>query len=168
MRCRNIVCGLALLTGLAGCRRLVVRSEVHLIPEGYVGPVVIVFGDPTGAILKRDTDGTFLFDIPATGYLRFKSDPPKPSWSETHYYYVKRDGKRLEIPRGRDPQTLQIFGEVSAGSGTVNGQPMIPTGTYEYIVGIPAARSDWLQLREALSKGVAPLRAAGSEITPAP
>jgi hypothetical protein len=81
---RAVLC-VALLSacGVSGCRRLFVRSETHLLPEGYQGPVVIVFGDPDGQELKRDSKGAYVFQIPATGYLRFRDDPPSPKWFES-------------------------------------------------------------------------------------
>ena len=39
-------------------------SMTHLIPEGYVGPVVIVFDDPKGKAPKRDENGGVVYEIP--------------------------------------------------------------------------------------------------------
>ena len=52
-------------------------SMTHLIPEGYVGPVVIVFDDPKGKAPKRDENGGVVYEIPPDGVLRLNTPAPE-------------------------------------------------------------------------------------------
>jgi hypothetical protein len=81
-----LVCCLAL-----GCS----RPEVHLIPAGYKGDVVIMPGYPMGVPPKRD-GLSIVFDIPHNGIL-VTQDQPSSRWHTEHYYYVDGSGRRQRL-----------------------------------------------------------------------
>ncbi|GAC1657708.1 MAG: hypothetical protein NVS4B3_24570 [Gemmatimonadaceae bacterium] len=72
--------------------------EVHLLPAGFLGPVVIIYGQPNGAPPRWEGKAR-LFVIPPTGVLRTQA-PPNPGWSNPSYFYVSAAGTRSPIVRG--------------------------------------------------------------------
>lgn len=76
------------------------EAEIHLIKEGYRGPVIIFFD-------RTDGDTTFyederrVYEIPSDGVLRTQFAAPKEGIihdSLLKYYYISRDGKRSVLP----------------------------------------------------------------------
>jgi MFS family permease len=74
------------------------EREVHLIPAGYEGPVVIVFGDSTGAPERREGRAR-LYEIPANGVLRTRF-AANPGWGRPDYFHVDAAGERTPIVPG--------------------------------------------------------------------
>ena len=149
---------LALALATAGCAERS-QNEIHLIPEGYVGPVVIFFNQPDGQPLE---DGKRVYRVGADGIARVAASPnPGLSSSEIRkYFYVAADDSRRELPQDDVPPSgLQIFG---GGMGST----FLPTAdggerefTYMgYFVGVPEKRSDWGALFNATKR-----RATGQE-----
>jgi hypothetical protein len=160
--------GAALLTATsintASCGRSV-ASQIHLIPKGYTGPVVLVFNDATGQDTVRREGLSSVFDIPTNGILRLRSSSPDPQILLVHHYYVDADGTRREIPHGGDENTVQVFG-VEAGS--VGSVDIVNSGSRTthnneetwmlYFIGAPASHSqtEWRRSRaEVLDSALA-------------
>ena len=128
---------------LLGCSRS--GSISHRIPEGYTGPVVIVFDDPKGVVPKHDDAGAVVYEIPRDGVLRLSTPPPAPGIYKVQYFYVSADGKQAKLPWDADKDRLQVF---AAGSGSIEAKANEqPVRWDAYIVGIPSQRSDWVALR---------------------
>src|SRR4030095_11369099 len=128
-------------------------SITHLIPDGYTGPVVIVFDDAKGVLPKRDHAGGIVYEIPRDGVLRLITPPPNPGVYKVTYFYVSPDGKRQKIPLDADDGVLQIFADVSGATGAEGGGK--PIRWAAYIVGIANERDDWAKLRgEATSRAI--------------
>lgn len=97
------------------------ESEIHLLPAGFTGPVVILFGQAEGATPAREGRAR-LYKIPASGVLRTQF-PDNPGWSAPKYYYVDADGKRSPIVAGApcddslagDPVEACLEGTLSIG-----------------------------------------------------
>src|SRR5882672_11596236 len=73
------------------------EAEIHLIPDGYVGPVVIAFDREDGEPKKYENK-TRIYGIPPNGVLktRFpKNDGTNHVWK---FYYIKADGAKRELP----------------------------------------------------------------------
>jgi len=73
------------------------EAEMHLIPDGYVGPVVIAFDREDGEPKKYENK-TRIYGIPPNGVLktRFpKNDGTNHVWK---FYYIKADGAKRELP----------------------------------------------------------------------
>ena len=126
---------LALVT-LAGCGYA--EPEIHLIPDGYVGPVFIVQEWPDGQP-ERYEEGRRLYEIPADGLLltQFSSND---GIIDDRYYYVSPSGERREIvgrsystihdtPENRADTTVLIHG---LGVG-IMGSASVPY--QQYLVG---------------------------------
>lgn len=86
--------GLALLCLVAACA----EPEVHLIPAGFEGPVIIIFNDPNGAAMRREGRAR-RYDIPPSGILRSQF-APNTGWGRPNYEYVDSVGHRTAIVPG--------------------------------------------------------------------
>ncbi len=142
---------IAILPAIFGCR--VSGSVTHLLPAGYVGPVVIVFDNPNGEAPERDEEGGVVHEIPPDGVLRLSTPAPEAGLYDVNYFYVRPDGTRQEIPRHADKRTLQVFAEVDGATDEQeDGKPIRWSA---YVVGIPNERDDWAQVRgEATSRAI--------------
>jgi hypothetical protein len=142
------------LLSILGCR--VSGSITHLIPDGYVGPVVIVFDDPKGEAPKRDENGGVIYEIPPDGVLRLSTPAPEVGFYNISYFYVRPDGARREIPKRVDKAVLQVFAVVDgATNGEREKRPPARWTWSAYIVGVPSNRDDWVQVRgEATSRAI--------------
>ena len=139
---------MVVLASFAGCKS---RQVTHLIPDGYVGPVVIVFEDARGVEIKQDGDGGIVYEIPGGGVLRQNTSLPEAGWRHVHYFYVGLDGARREIPRDVDRSEFQVFGmQDGASYPSVNEKPI---RWIVYLLGVPNERRDWDQVRsEAIAR----------------
>jgi hypothetical protein len=80
------------------------EPELHLIPEGFEGPVLIAFNDPDGTQPKYDGKSR-LYEIPPSGVLRTQF-PPNDGWSRPVYAYVDEQGNRTPIVTGAPCEDL--------------------------------------------------------------
>lgn len=74
------------------------ERELHLLPAGYEGAVIIVFNDPNGAAARYDGKSR-VYEIPESGVLRTQF-PPNDGWSRPVYMYVDEEGRRTPIVTG--------------------------------------------------------------------
>ncbi|GAC1654437.1 MAG: hypothetical protein NVS4B3_18420 [Gemmatimonadaceae bacterium] len=74
------------------------EPEVHLLPAGFRGPVVIIYGQPNGDPPRRE-GRVRLYIIPPSGVLRTQAAPNR-GWSKPSYFYVDAAGRRSPIVRG--------------------------------------------------------------------
>lgn len=136
---------------LSGCQ---IREEKYLIPAGYVGPVVIAFGVPGGSEPIIGDDGVIEYEVGPDGVLQLKSPAPGSGKYLKKYYFQKPDGDRFEIPSSGNPEVLQVFGAVVGATAKIEGKPETPIQWRAYIVGVPAARSDWVAMRAKATERV--------------
>jgi hypothetical protein len=130
-------------------------SEVHLIPVGYVGVVVILYGVPNGEIPRRSDDGVVTYAVGGDGFLAVSDPAPPAGFYDTRYYYVSTAGSRSEIPYEGEAGSLQIFAAVDG----VTGSGPAATRWASYVVGVPAEHNDWAELRDqAVERAVARAR----------
>lgn len=61
------------------------EPAVHLIPAGYEGPVVIVFGDSAGEPARREGKAR-VYHVPPDGVLRTRAAQDR-GWNRSSYYY---------------------------------------------------------------------------------
>jgi hypothetical protein len=75
------------------------EQEIYLLPEGYIGPVIVVLEQPRGVEKKYD-GGTRVYDIPMSGilYSQFTVNSGVLRSDDVHFYYQHVDGTRTEIP----------------------------------------------------------------------
>jgi hypothetical protein len=74
------------------------QHEVHLIPSGYRGPVIVIFNDSAGAA-KEYENRARLYRIPPSGILRTQFGP-NDGWRRADYYYLDVHGYRTRIVPG--------------------------------------------------------------------
>lgn len=143
---------IAVLLSLLACR--VQGSITHLVPNGYVGPVVIVFDDPGGTSPGRDERGGIIYEIPPDGVLRLRTPAPEAGLYDVEYFYLRADGTRTRVPERADSSVLQVFAVVDGATAPVEDQGSRWTWR-AYIVGIPSDRHDWIEVRsEATSRAI--------------
>jgi hypothetical protein len=100
------------------------EPEIHLIPKGYRGPVIIIFDQKNGSPEKYE-DGSRVYKVPADGILKTQFIPQtkgsiRPGKLK-YYYYDSNDRKEinyLQTTKGAvDDGMDYVFGkEVSSGS----------------------------------------------------
>lgn len=94
-------------------------DEIHLIPDGFTGTVVIIFNQPDGIPQKWER-GRRVYEIPVNGILKTQFSFNK-GLIDDKYYYINAIGQRKEIPftwpneRKISPDSIQVF---SGTSGT--------------------------------------------------
>lgn len=132
---------LCVLLVLVGCRQG--ESEIHLIPDGFVGPVVVVYGVPGAASIEKGPNGESLYRIGSDGVLVTSDLSPEPGWYGLKFFRVREDGSRNRIPYHGDRDELQIFADVDG----VTGVEPNATRWRAYVVGIPSQREDWIEAR---------------------
>src|SRR5450432_3380849 len=99
---------LVVMLSLASCRYIAGSTDrVFLVPRGYLGPVVVLYGDDRGVRdLARDGSGRRVFDVPRDGVLRLREQGPDILVGPVGYFW--KDAGRVvgDIPRGREiPKT---------------------------------------------------------------
>lgn len=127
---------------------MVFGSEVHLIPDGYTGPVVILFDDPLGQELARSDDGTVTYRIPDRGVLRVRNAAPRAGFYKKRFYYVTSDEVLQPIPHRVADGVFQVFADVQGVTEILDGQPTGSVRWSAYVVALPKGRSDWVQVRD--------------------
>ncbi len=144
---------LLLFGGVLPACRMNRGAEVHIIPEGFVGPVVIVYGVPGGEEGNRDDDGTTVYRIPPNGKLFVKRPPPESGWYRMTYVVAARDGTHElphEFPTPTDPNRFQVVGREAGAVMRIDGRDVGEITYRAYFVGIPAQHSAWGQARQRL------------------
>ena len=95
------------------------QSEIHLIPDGYVGWVAVAFRAVNGELPMNEGDAR-LYRIPKTGVLLTQAEPNRgtsPAWK---FFFEGADGTRTPIqlvwaspvadtPGNRADPTIGIF-----------------------------------------------------------
>jgi len=94
----NLMAALGHLGGLVLIILPVVLAveQRYVIPEGYMGEIVIVHGIAQGVPEKRAMSGAVTYDIPKTGVLMTSGQPDR-SWIRTKYFYRQSDGSLRRI-----------------------------------------------------------------------
>lgn len=131
-------------------------GEIHLLPEAYVGPVVIVYDQADGAPPERNADGWRVYRIPADGILYTQFGTNYGTYPGPPKYYRDRKGERVEVdwlPRqevasGAHAQRTDIVSFNNSGHVGRQGRcyPHDNPNAYSfryYVVG-PAQRADSL------------------------
>ena len=127
--------------------RVTVR-HTHLLPAGYTGPVVIVYGDPMGITLESSLkDGQILeFGIPPVLHVK---TPLQRAFYCIDYYYIDADGNRTPIATVGTTEP-RVFARVAGAEGTVfrpDGKPIaefgVPLQYKGYMGGRPVPRTQW-------------------------
>ena len=120
-------------------------SEVHVLPAGFSGPVVIVYADSDSAEATRNDQGATVYCIPDSGVLRVSNAPRPAGFYDISYFYEAPDGTRTDIPSSRDAQGTRIFGAVDGVTGSAPDE----VRWQAYVVGDPDTFREWGWHREA-------------------
>lgn len=87
---------LSLLTlTVFSCKKENGEDSIRLIPEGYTGPVVIIFNQSDGTPVKYE-DNKRVYEIPKSGILKTQFSK-NTGFQINEFYYVSDKGKRTKI-----------------------------------------------------------------------
>jgi hypothetical protein len=67
-------------------------SEIYILKNNYLGPVIVKFNDANGSDEKFDNEGNRVFEIPSSGLLKTKFKFQE-GWRDIKY--VREDGSQL-------------------------------------------------------------------------
>ena len=116
---------------------------MHLVPEGYMGPVGIVCNDPNGAALSLNLGGEIVYEIPDDRVLRLSAAAPEPGVYDISYPYVQPDGTRSRLAEGASADRLQVFAVVDESTAGEVWERSPGWWTWiAYLAGVPAERDD--------------------------
>lgn len=88
------------------------EPEMHLIPKGYQGYVIIIFEDPNGQAEKYE-DGFRVYEIPTNGILRTKFSRQNGWIANGKLKYYHTDGKnKTEIKEALTENEAREIGKV--------------------------------------------------------
>lgn len=129
------------------------RSEDHLIPQGYIGPVLILYNDPSGLPANLQ-HGKITYTIPPDGILRIRDpSPEETSWRRVRFFYVNREGQRDELKVPVTGAEFGVFGETD-GMRAVDVDGKIVAVTYKaYVVGAPNNRR-WETIEASIERAM--------------
>ena len=128
------------------------ENEVHLIPENFTGVVCIRFNQSTGEAESYENENRS-YAIDSTGLLNTKFSP-NSGFHIPKFFFVKRGGKRVEIPLvtdnpSSDSNQYEIIGLVT---GVNSLDQDTPISFMRYIVRGP--KSNLKNLYEARDSGI--------------
>jgi len=126
-------------------------SEVHLIPGGYRGSVLIVHGCESADAVPRES-GASLYEIPSNGIL-LTSDASRDGWFDATYFYVSAEGVRAALPqieRGASGLGVSRRQAVAWYEGPLDVEVMRSNrSASRYFIGDSADREEWYASSEA-------------------
>lgn len=102
---------LSLMLAVSSCFNQA-EPEIHLIPKGYKGPVIIIFDEKNGKPEKYE-DGSRVYEIPKDGILRTQFKQQKEGYiapGKLKYYYYD-EGSRAEIEYLQSTQNVADDGK---------------------------------------------------------
>ena len=84
-----------LALSFTSCAQKKAEDTIRLIPEGYIGPVLVIFNQKNGEPKEYEGDKR-VYRIPKNGVLRTQFEP---NYGVQHhqYFYIDRNGSRSEI-----------------------------------------------------------------------
>lgn len=129
-------------------------AEVHIIPEGFVGPVVIIYGISGAAEIGRDENGAFVFRIPKSGRLVSKMEAPPSGRYQKTFLLEAANGTPVRLPYRADPGQLQVFADVIGVTERIDGKIVGALRWQAYVIGIPDQRQNWVSERDRFTDEV--------------
>jgi hypothetical protein len=138
------------VASLAGCIRS--WSEVHIVEQGFSGPVVIVYGVAGAQPLAKDPGGSPLFVVPQSGVLLVADPSPGSGAVNATYYETTADGAQRKIPSNTgSPDEFQVFASVAGSTGNSGSDA---TYWQAYVVGRPSQWPNAASDRQSLIEQV--------------
>lgn len=124
------------------------EDEVHLLPEDFSGPVIIIFNQADGQGQRYEGDKR-VYEIPESGILRTQFPPNSGSHSQ-QILRKQANGSRevlpliLNLPENRDSERTAVFslesGKVyKSSSAASSGEDEIAFRFVTYLVGETAS-----------------------------
>lgn len=148
MKIKFVYTALCLAYYLSSCRQDV-APEVHLLPAGYEGPLIVLYEQPGRPNLPRSGD-SIVFDFRQNPiiYTREPLITGLGASNAFQYYYVSANGRRSRINKVEDWQQLQQrppakpYLVISAGDVYETGISELVTSARNFSCN--AARQQWL------------------------
>lgn len=111
------------------------NGELHILPKGYIGRVVILFNQKDGRE-KQFVDGKKVYNIPDCGYLKTKFLRPRGSLGipESAYFtYVYSNGDTIPYLSNTSQVDSSRLNEVFSFSHTIGEYGFSETEEYELV-----------------------------------
>mgnify|MGYP000294121766 CR=1 FL=1 len=89
------------------CSRADFEPVTYLLPEGYTGPIYVVYGIQSGKEAER-VDGRRIYRIPKDGILltQYKVNEGWVGKADIRFFYQKDDEGKIAIPHKRSIQNI--------------------------------------------------------------
>ena len=127
---------------LSGCRRN--TQEVYLLPEGYIGRVVVYLQQQHGQPVAFEGNAR-VFAVPDSGALHSQHyfDEYAPDPDDIFFYYVDKNGARTRLkyrrPTGKNPgldeDEIQVYDLRMDRKRRIYGQQYVVTAAhYTFVV----------------------------------
>ena len=85
-----------ILICVCSCAQQKAEDTVRLIPEGYIGSVLVIFNQENGEP-KEYEEGKRIYRIPENGVLKTQFEP-NYGMQNHQFFYVDKKRSRTEIP----------------------------------------------------------------------
>lgn len=89
----------------------------YLMPEGFTGGVIVLYGQRDGVKPEIANDGTVLYRIPKDGFLKVNTDFDTERDYKFHFYYIDGDDNPTPIeyilPGGPNLETMRNINMLS-------------------------------------------------------
>lgn len=100
--------------------------ELYLVPEGYIGPVVVAFEQEDGVAPTMSGD-TLVYRVPQSGVLKTSTEVPT-GIRDVSYAFVDESGMRSPLPDDNPnvnvpERTVQVFGIIEGYLGELVEPP---------------------------------------------
>jgi len=127
------------------------EPEIHLIAEGYRGPVLIAHSRPEGSAKKYEGDAR-VYEIPADGVLvtQFDANEGISYVGDQRFFYVTKDGRRIEVYEhlrfGKElpKDSLQVYGYSFGRQSFGSGDDLVYT---DFMIGAPVEETEQVAFR---------------------
>jgi hypothetical protein len=85
-----------IVLSLIGCQTETIKKEIYLIPENFIGSIIVIYDQPDG-IKDSIINDRVIYKIPKTGVLYLKGHQHLQEFKDIKYYYYpsKTINKRI-------------------------------------------------------------------------
>jgi len=119
------------------------EPEVHVIPHGYVGPVVILFSQPAA-----EEPEPRVYRIPVDGVLCFKGSYRRSNEGRRRFFYEAEGGERNALDYGASlSDETHVYGFGDGIGGFIGEGPDKIRRYFSYMVG-SAEPPNWKEIRD--------------------
>ena len=85
-----------ILITLIGCKTETIKKEIYLIPDNFIGNVIVIYNQPTG-VKDSIVNDEVIYKIPKSGVIYLRGNQHLQEFKDMKYYYYpsKTNTKRI-------------------------------------------------------------------------